>query len=76
MSAAERFSWPRSLLNYKVFDRWIGAFPSCINSFIDAILEDRKTYVNEVDGWRVTATLEALHRSAETGKSLPVKDLP
>jgi predicted dehydrogenase len=75
MSAPERFSWPRSLLNYKVFDQWVGAFPSCINSFIDAILEDRETYVNEFDGWRVTATLEALHESAKTGKSVLVREI-
>lgn len=76
MSSEDRFHWPRSLLNYKVFDRWIGAFPSCINSFIDAILEDRETYVTEMDGWRVTATLEALHRSAETEKSVRVSSNP
>lgn len=76
MSCEGKFSWPRSLLNYKVFDQWVGAFPSCINSFIDAILEDRKPYVNELDGWRVTATLEALHRSAETGQSVAVAATP
>ncbi len=76
MSSEERFVWPRSLLNYKVFDDWVGAFPSCINSFISAILEDRKPYVDEIDGWRVTATLEALHRSAETRETVQVPGLP
>ncbi len=75
MSCEGKFTWPRSFLNYKVFDQWVGAFPSCINSFISAIIEDRKPYVNEVDGWRVTATLEALHQSAETGETVQVPKL-
>ncbi len=76
MSSDNGFSWPRSFLNYKIFDQWTGAFPSCINSFIDAILEDRKPYVNELDGWTVTATLEALHRSADTGQTVTIAPRP
>jgi len=67
MSTEEKFSWPRTFLNYQVFDRWVGAFPSCINSFIDAIMQDRQPYVTAYDGWRATAVLEALHRSVESG---------
>jgi predicted dehydrogenase len=76
MSCDGQFSWPRSFLNSKVFDEWVGAFPSCINSFINAILEDRNTYVTGLDGWRVTAALEALHRSAETGETVQVAPIP
>ncbi len=67
MSTDDRFSWPRSLLNYKVFERWVGAFPSCIHSFIDAVLEDREPHVTARDGWVVTATIDAMHRSADEG---------
>ena len=45
MSTEEKFKWPRSLLNYKVFDKWVGAFPSCVNSFVDAVIEDRTPFV-------------------------------
>ncbi|MCL4215804.1 MAG: Gfo/Idh/MocA family oxidoreductase [Candidatus Hydrogenedentes bacterium] len=76
MSDLDRFSWPRSLLNYRVFDRWVGAFPSCINSFIDAILENREPYVTGFDGWRATAVLDALHRSADTGETVKVAAAP
>ncbi len=76
MSSPEGFKWPRSLLNYKVFDRWVGAFPSCINSFIDAVLDDREPYVTAYDGWRSTATLDAIHRSADTGETVKISAPP
>jgi len=76
MSDPDRFSWPRSFLNARVFDRWVGAFPSCITSFIDAVQEGREPYVTALDGWRVTAVLDALHRSADTGESVKVAEPP
>ena len=65
MNSPAGYQWPRSLLNYKVYDKWVGAFPSCIHSFIDAILQDREPYVTVRDGWVATATIDAMHRSAE-----------
>ena len=76
MSSPEGFAWPRSLLNYKVFDRWVGAFPSCINSFIDAIVDGRGPYVTAYDGWRSTAVLDAIHRSVESGETIQVSTPP
>lgn len=76
MSSPAGFKWPRSLLNYEVFDRWTGAFPSCINSFIDALADDREPYVTAYDGWRTTAVLDALHRSADSGETIRVSDPP
>lgn len=76
MSTPDGLAWPRSLLNYKVFDRWVGAFPSCINSFIDAIIEDRQPYVTAFDGWRSTAVLDAIHRSIETGETVRISPPP
>ncbi len=67
MSSESGFAWPRSLLNAQVFDRWVGAFPSSIESFIDAIEQDREPYVTARDGWRVTAVLDAFHRAADSG---------
>jgi predicted dehydrogenase len=75
MSSREGFAWPRSLLNYQVYDRWVGAFPSCIHSFIDAIRENREPYVTARDGWRATATIDALHQAAETGGAVAVAPL-
>ena len=67
MASAERFVWPRSLLNFQVFDKWVGAFPSCVESFIDAILEDRPASPDFTDGWRVQQVMDAALRSQETG---------
>ncbi|MCC6143548.1 MAG: Gfo/Idh/MocA family oxidoreductase [Candidatus Hydrogenedentes bacterium] len=64
LSTEDGLAWPRSFLNKKVFDAWVGAFPSCINSFIDAVLDDFTPHVNVLDGWKTTAVLDALHRSA------------
>lgn len=75
MSSENGLAWPRSLLNAKVYDRWIGAFPSCIQSFVDAVVDDRAPYVTAYDGWRVTATLAALHAAAETGERVAVATL-
>ncbi len=76
MSTPDGFSWPRSLLNYEIYDRWSGAFPSCINSFIDALADDREPYVTAYDGWRTTAVLDAIHRSADTGETVQVPAPP
>ncbi|MDA0747645.1 MAG: Gfo/Idh/MocA family oxidoreductase [bacterium] len=76
MSTEEKFKWPRSLLNYKVFDKWVGAFPSCVNSFIDAVVEDRQPFVTALDGWRATAVLDALHQSVAKGGIVKVQDAP
>ncbi len=76
MSTEEAFQWPRSFLNYKVFDRWVGAFPSCVNSFVDAIVEDRQPYVTAFDGWRASAVLDALHTSVKEGGIVKVQEAP
>jgi len=65
MTTPEGLAWPRSFLNKQVFDAWVGAFPSCINSFVDAVLDDFEPHVTAMDGWRATAILDALHQSAE-----------
>ncbi|GMW00625.1 MAG: hypothetical protein AMXMBFR84_17620 [Candidatus Hydrogenedentota bacterium] len=76
MSTADGFSWPRSLLNAQVFDRWTGAFPACIESFLDAVINDRAPYVTAEDGFVATAVLEALHESASrNGERVLVKTL-
>jgi predicted dehydrogenase len=68
MASPERFEWPRSFLNFQVFDRWVGAFPACVESFIEAILTDREPYVTAYDGWRATAALDAIHRAVASGQ--------
>ncbi len=68
MATEDNYTYPRTLLNYKVFDRWQGALPSCMYSFIDAIIEDREPFVTAKQGRNVTAILDAIHRSLKSGK--------
>jgi len=65
---ADRFVCPRTFLQYQVFDEWQGAFPACIRAFVRAVEQDTEPYVTARDGLRVTAILEAVHRSLETGR--------
>lgn len=64
----EKFSCPRTFLNYKVFDEWQGAMPSCFRSFIHAITHDTEPHVGSRDGVRNSAILESLHNSLSSGK--------
>jgi predicted dehydrogenase len=68
MATKDAYVYPRTFLNYKVFDRWVGALPGCMYSFIDAIAEKREPFVTAKDGRRVTAILDAVHRSLVSGK--------
>jgi predicted dehydrogenase len=68
MATEAAYSYPRTFLNYKVFDKWVGAGPACMASFIDAILEQREPFVTARDGRKVTAILDAVHRSLASGK--------
>jgi hypothetical protein len=40
------------------------------------VLEDREPYVTALDGWRATAVLDALHRSADTGETIGIPEPP
>jgi predicted dehydrogenase len=68
MATKEAYAYPRTLLNYRVFDKWVGALPSCMYSFIDAINEKREPFVTAKDGRKVTAILDAIHRSLASSK--------
>ncbi|MEN6625996.1 MAG: Gfo/Idh/MocA family oxidoreductase [Candidatus Sumerlaeia bacterium] len=76
MSSPEGMGWPRSLLMANVFGHQVGAFPSCVNSFIEIVLEDKKPIVSAYDGWRSTAILDAIHRSADSGQTISVPKAP
>ena len=64
----ERFVCPRTFLNYKVFDQWVGAMPSSVRSFVRACQNDTDTIVNAREGLKSTAILDAIHRSLASGE--------
>jgi predicted dehydrogenase len=69
----ERFSCPRTFLNHKVFDEWVGAMPSSMRSFVNACRNDTDTMVNAREGLKSTAVLDAIHRSLASGKPETIK---
>ncbi|MGH9616137.1 MAG: Gfo/Idh/MocA family protein [Acidobacteriaceae bacterium] len=72
MSTAKQFSYPKGFLNLEIFGRMRGAFPSCLEDFLYAILDDTAPRVTGLEGRQVTATLEAIHKSLESGNTEPV----
>lgn len=72
VSTEKNFSYPKGFLNLEVFGHMRGAFASCLEDFLYAVLEDTVPHVTAFDGRQVTATLEAIHRSLESGATEPV----
>jgi predicted dehydrogenase len=64
----EKYTCPRTFLNYKVFDEWVGAMPSSVRSFVNACRNDTDTVVDAREGLKSTAILDAIHRSLASGK--------
>lgn len=72
VSTHEKFSYPRGFLNTEIYGRMRGAFPTCLEDFLFAISEGTQPRVTAMDGRQVTAALEAIHRSLDTGRTEPV----
>jgi predicted dehydrogenase len=76
VSTNEKFSYPKGFLTAEIYGRLRGAFPSCLEDFLFAIREGTQPHVTAMDGRQVTAALEAIHRSLETGAAEAVAPLP
>ena len=76
ISTAEKFSYPKLFLNTEIFGRMRGAFPACLEDFLFAVREGTEPHVTGADGRQVTAVLEAIHRSLETGATETVLPPP
>jgi predicted dehydrogenase len=72
MSTPARFTFPKTFLSNDIFGTLRGAFPSCLDDFVNAIRKDVDTAVGVKDGRRVTAVLTAIHQSLETGDGVAV----
>lgn len=76
MSTSERYTFPKTFLSADVFGTLRGAFPSCLDDFINAIRKDLPPAVTVRDGRRVTAVLTAIHQSlADNGSNVPIQPL-
>lgn len=77
LSTNEAFTYPKTFLTADIFGTLRGAFPSCLDDFIRCIREDIQPLVGVWDGRQVTATLDAIHQSLESGNSViipPIKN--
>lgn len=76
MSTARQFSYPKTFLLSEVFGRTRGAFVECLSDFVEAVARDREPEVTACDGRQVTAVLDAVSRSLDTGRPAAVAPLP
>jgi predicted dehydrogenase len=76
VSTEKKFSYPKCFLTSDIFGRLRGAFPNCLEDFLRAVRDGIPPGVTALDGRQVTATLEAIHRSLESGETVAVRGLP
>ncbi len=69
MSTEKQFTYPKVFLTAEIFGKLRGAFVECLSDFVDAILQDTEPKVTVFDGRQVTAVLDAVSRSLESGKT-------
>ncbi len=67
MSTEKQFTYPKVFLTSEVFGKLRGAFVECLSDFLDSITSDAEPKVTAFDGRQVTATLDAVTRSLESG---------
>ena len=72
MSTATQFTYPKTFLACEVFGKLRGAFVECLSDFLDAIINDLEPKVTAYDGRQVTATLDAVTRSLDSGQTAKV----
>lgn len=72
VSTPEQFTYPKVFLNYEVFGKLRGAFVECLSDFLDSIINETEPKVNAFDGRQVTAVLDAVTRSLESGEKVSV----
>jgi predicted dehydrogenase len=68
MSTDKQFSYPKVFLTSEVFGKLRGAFVECLSDFLDAILNDTEPQITAFDGRQVTAVLDAVTRSLNSGE--------
>lgn len=68
VSTPEQFTYPKVFLSYEVFGKLRGAFVECLSDFIDSIINETEPKVTAFDGRQVTAVLDAVTRSLESGQ--------
>ncbi|HAF22942.1 MAG TPA: gfo/Idh/MocA family oxidoreductase [Blastocatellia bacterium] len=69
MSTPQQFTYPKTFLNHEIFGKLRGAFVECLSDFVDSIINNTEPKVTAFDGRQVTAVLDAVTRSLESGRT-------
>jgi predicted dehydrogenase len=69
MSTPQQFSYPKTFLTHEIFGKLRGAFVECLSDFLDSIINKSQPKVTAFDGRQVTAVLDAVTRSLESGQT-------
>lgn len=69
MSTPAQFTYPKTFLTHEIFGKLRGAFVECLSDFVDSIVNDTEPKVTAFDGRQVTAVLDAVSRSLESGRT-------
>jgi predicted dehydrogenase len=72
ISTPTSFTYPKNFISQDIFGRLRGAFPACLEDFLLAVLNDTEPHVTGYDGRQVTATLEAIHLSLASDKTVKI----
>lgn len=75
MSTPDEFTYPKTFLTHETFGKLRGAFVECLSDFVDSIINNTAPKVTAFDGRQVTAVLDAVTRSLESGKTELVSNL-
>ena len=69
MSTPKQFSYPKTFLTHEIFGKLRGAFVECLSDFLDSIINKSEPKVTAFDGRQVTAVLDAISRSLNSGRT-------
>ncbi len=75
MSTSQQFTYPKTFLAHETFGKLRGAFVECLSDFVDSIITNTAPKVTAFDGRQVTAVLDAVTRSLESGRTEAVSNL-
>lgn len=67
VSNEKGFTYPKTFLNKNIFGKFRGSFEACLDSFVECIVKDTQPVVSAFDGRQVTAILQAIVTSADSG---------
>ena len=73
IASKNSYTYPKSSMTMEVAGRLVGALPTSVGLFIDALVEDSEPPVTVTDGLEVTRVVAAIHESLAKGKVVKIR---